>query len=61
MALRARADELNSIRGGVHVEAWAVISTAARTILARHRLTAEQYRVLIEPFTASGLALPSDQ
>ncbi|REJ06650.1 hypothetical protein DY023_06020 [Microbacterium bovistercoris] len=49
-ALLPRADELDAHLTGLHSDARAAISTTARAILTRRRLTAEQFAVLVEPF-----------
>lgn len=57
-ALLPRADELNAHLPGLHSDARAAISTTARAILTRHRLTAGQYAVLVEPFAGRGPLIP---
>ncbi|MFB6610026.1 hypothetical protein ACFCVO_06900 [Agromyces sp. NPDC056379] len=57
-ALLPRADELDELPFGLHSDAQTVISTAARAILTRHRLTPEQYTVLVTPFVELGLDIP---
>lgn len=58
-ALLPRADELDAVLTGLHSDARAVVSTAARAILKRSTLTPAQYRVLVEPFAGFELDLPA--
>ena len=57
-ALLPRADELDAHLAGLHSDAWAAISTAARAILKRRNLTVEQFDVLVQPFVGSGVEPP---
>ncbi|MFB9308831.1 hypothetical protein SAMN05443544_1936 [Agromyces cerinus subsp. cerinus] len=57
-ALLPRAAELDAVHMGLHSDARAAISTTARAILKRGKLTPEQYRVLVEPFVGSGVEIP---
>lgn len=58
-ALLPRADELDEHVLGLHTGARTVISTAARAILTRRRLTAEQFTVLVTPFVELGFDIPA--
>ncbi|MBM7829590.1 hypothetical protein JOE59_000295 [Agromyces cerinus] len=58
-ALLPRADELDEHLFGLHSDARAVISTAARAIVTRRRLTAEQFTVLVTPFVELGFDIPA--
>ncbi|QNP65912.1 hypothetical protein [Streptomyces genisteinicus] len=53
--LLPRAEELDAHRAGLHSDARVAISVAARAVLTRHRLTAEQFGLLVAPFAAYGL------
>lgn len=55
--LLPRADELDAHLVGLHSDARAAISTTARAILKRRKLTVEQFAVLVEPF-AGRVGLP---
>ncbi|MGW8884608.1 hypothetical protein [Streptomyces sp. NPDC055749] len=57
-ALLPRAAELDAHLAGLHSDARAAISTAARAILKRGNLTAGQFDVLVEPFVGRGVELP---
>jgi hypothetical protein len=59
-ALHPRADELNERLFGLHSDALTVISTAARAILTRRRLTPEQYALLVTPFVELGFDVPEE-
>jgi hypothetical protein len=59
-ALLPRADELDEHLFGLHSDARAVISTAARAILTRRRLTPEQFTVLVTPFVELGFDIPAE-
>lgn len=56
--LRPCADELDAHLAGLHSDALTVISTAARAIQTRRRLTAGQYDVLVGPFAGFAVELP---
>lgn len=58
-ALLPRADELDEHLLGLHTDALTVISTAARAILTRRRLSAEQFTVLVTPFVELGFDIPA--
>ncbi|SIN93209.1 hypothetical protein [Agromyces cerinus] len=58
-ALLPRADELDEHRIGLHSDARTAISTAARAIVTRRRLTAEQFTVLVTPFVELGFDIPA--
>lgn len=60
-ALLPRAAELDAHLAGLHSDARAAISTAARGILKRGNLTAEQFEVLVTPFVEVGVDVPAHQ
>jgi hypothetical protein len=60
-ALLLRGDELDEHRLGLHSDARIVISTAARAIATRRRLTPEQFTVLVTPFVELGLDIPAHE
>ncbi|MEH1017298.1 hypothetical protein V6U90_29935 [Micromonospora sp. CPCC 206060] len=57
--LLPRADELNRYRVGLHSDAKSATVIAARAILKRSKLSVEHYEVLVEPFIAAGVEVPS--
>ena len=57
--LLPRAAELDAHLAGLHSDARAAISTAARGILKRGNLTAEQFEVLVAPFVEVGVDVPA--
>ncbi|NML49177.1 hypothetical protein HHL19_02230 [Streptomyces sp. R302] len=57
-ALLPRADELNGHLDGLHSDAKSAICMASRAVLARGRLTPEQYALLVTPFTDLGVPAP---
>ena len=57
-ALLPRAAELNAVNAGLHSGARAAVSTTARAILKRGKLTPEQYQVLVEPFVGREVEIP---
>ncbi|MFE6766442.1 hypothetical protein [Streptomyces sp. NPDC057689] len=58
LAVRLRRDELDGFRRCLVTEASVVVSTAARAVLKRSRLTAEQYDVLVRPLSEAGVDVP---
>ncbi|MBO4210600.1 hypothetical protein [Micromonospora echinofusca] len=57
-ALLPRANELDAHLVGLHSDARAAVSTTARGILTRAKLSADQYSVLVEPFAGRVAAIP---
>jgi hypothetical protein len=57
--LLPRASELDEFRDHLHSDAISATTIAARAILKRDRLSAEQYRLLVEPFTSVGVDAPA--
>ncbi|ONI69304.1 hypothetical protein BWI15_22145 [Kribbella sp. ALI-6-A] len=57
-ALLPRAEELDTFRKQLHSDAIGTTQIAARAVLKRTRIAEEHLRVLVEPFTAAGVATP---
>ncbi|MEU6076963.1 hypothetical protein [Micromonospora sp. NPDC047074] len=57
--LLPRADELNAHRQHLHSDALSATVIAARAVLKRAKITEAQYQLLVEPFTAIGVEVPT--
>ncbi|WP_406393660.1 hypothetical protein [Streptomyces sp. NBC_00887] len=57
-ALLPRATELDAHLAGLHSDALAAISTAARAIMKRGSLAAGHFDVLVQPIVGCGVELP---
>ncbi|WP_433345563.1 hypothetical protein [Micromonospora sp. CA-111912] len=57
-SFRPRAEELDAHQPELRSSAISGTVIAARGVLKRDRLTAEQYHVLMEPFASAGLVTP---
>jgi hypothetical protein len=57
--LLPRAAELDGFRDHLHSDAISAITISARAILKRDRLSGEQYRLLVDPFTSVGVDAPA--
>ncbi|WP_405101667.1 hypothetical protein [Micromonospora sp. NBC_01412] len=57
-SFRPRMEELDAHQPGLWSSAISGTVIAARGVLKRDRLTAEQYQVLMEPFASAGMVTP---
>ncbi|MGW1656372.1 hypothetical protein [Streptomyces atratus] len=55
-ALLLRVDELNQVREGLLTQSKSACAIAARAVHKRGKLTEDQHRAVLDPFTAAGVA-----